>query len=388
MHLGVGNLKKFDELVEEINKHLDCTCQNWLFGAGISYQSNIPLMIPMTRKIEEEISGEHLNTYINIKEFLPPESHIEHFLSHIGDLLALLERSNKEKIILNGIEYQFEALVSLYHKIISIIGNLVRYGYKDTDNIEGNIENPIVEIKYHREFVRKLFSRRSNLENISKINFFTTNYDTLLEDSLVLEKKTVIDGFTGGAMGFWNPVEFNNNTEAGVYKLFKLHGSIDWYKDDEHGLIRCRYGTKYLSDNSNLLIYPQATKYVETQKDPFALLFNKFRESLNEMRDNVLITCGYSFGDNHINNEIEMAITLPNNKTNLLVFIKETWVESEGKTALPEVLIKWLKNVTIQKRIFVITDQGLYSGGSELQKGSEDETYNWWTFDGLTNLLE
>jgi hypothetical protein len=383
----VEELKVFDDLIEEINKHLDCTCQNWLFGAGISYESNIPLMIPMTHKIEEELYGNHLNTYLNIKEFLPSGAHIEHFLSHIGDLLALLQRSSKEHIFLNGVEYQLDSLVTLYHNIISIIGKLVRYGYKESEGVEGNIENPIVEIKYHREFVKKLFNRRSNLENISKINFFTTNYDTLLEDALILEKKKVVDGFTGGAMGFWNPEEFNNN-ELGVYKLFKLHGSIDWYKDHEHGLIRCRYGTRYLSDNSNLLIYPQATKYVETQKDPSAILFNKLRESLNEVRDNVMVTCGYSFGDNHINNEIETAMSLPNNKTNLLVFIKESWSESKSKTSIPEVLIKWLENGNIQNRIFVITDRGLYSGGNELQKDSHESTYDWWTFEGMTSLLE
>ncbi|RKL66487.1 SIR2 family protein [Salipaludibacillus neizhouensis] len=381
-------MSKFDQLFEELNKHLDSTNQNWLFGAGISYQSNIPLMIPMTKKIEEDLLQDNTTTFLSIKEFLPVDSHIEHYLSHIGDLIALIERSNKHELTINNVTYNYYSLVTLYNEIISLIGDLVRYGYKESEKIQGNINWPIVEIKYHKAFVRTLFNRRSNLENITNINFFTTNYDTLLEDALALEKKLVIDGFTGGSMGFWNPKVFNTSYQASTFKLFKLHGSIDWHKDDENGLIRCRYGTKYLSDNSNLLIYPQATKYIETQKDPFAFLFNKFRESLNIERDNVLVTCGYSFGDNHINNEIEMSMSLPDNKTNLLIFIKESWIEAEDKTTLPEILIKWLDDSNFRNRVFVMSDQGLYNESSNIEKEQGENTYDWWTFEGLTNLLD
>ncbi len=55
--------------------------------------------------------------------------------------------------------------------------------------IIGTIDKPIVEIGYHRQFLKKLLNTMANLENRSKINFFTINYDTLIEDSLALEKK-------------------------------------------------------------------------------------------------------------------------------------------------------------------------------------------------------
>lgn len=382
-------MDKFNEVLEQINRHLDCTRQNWLFGAGISYQSNIPLMDPMTRKIESELGENSLETFTKVKEFLPGSSHIEHYLSHIGDLLALLDRSQNFEITMNDIKYEYSSLHTLYKEIISIIGDLVRFGYKDSVDLKGNINSPIVEIIHHQEFVKKLFNRRSNLENITRVNFFTTNYDTLLEDALALEKKTVIDGFTGGAMGFWNPDEFNIEFQPGFYKVYKLHGSIDWYKDEEKGLIRCRYGTKYLSDNSNLLIYPQATKYVETQKDPFAFLFSKFRDSLNISRDNILVVCGYSFGDNHINNEIEMALSLPNNKTNLIIFVKEPWDETKKESNLPAIITKWLDNRIFKDRVFVLTDKGIYNGSSELiTDPDDDKVLDWWTFEGVTNLLD
>jgi len=45
-------MNRFDEMVEELNKHLECTNQNWLFGAGISFGANIPLMKVLTERIE------------------------------------------------------------------------------------------------------------------------------------------------------------------------------------------------------------------------------------------------------------------------------------------------------------------------------------------------
>lgn len=378
-------MNTFTELLEEVEKHLDSTHQNWLFGAGISFESNIPLMYPMTEKIEKDLLEDTKLTYENLKDFLPEDAHIEHYLSHIGDLLALIERSAQESITLNNVTYTQIELISLYDEIIKKIGELVRFGYDAPNDRKGSIEDPIVNIEYHLEFVENLFNRRSNLENITNINFFTTNYDTLLEDALTMNKKYIIDGFTGGAMGFWNPNEFQQTYKSNNFKVIKLHGSIDWHKDDDNSLIRCRYGTNYLSDNSNLLIYPQATKYLETQKDPFAFLFNIFRKNLSIDNDkNVMIACGYSFGDNHINQEIELALSLPNNKTTLIVFIKENADMEQG---LPQILTEWLSSSVFSERMYVLTQKGIYNAGIELHN-EESGDYEWWTFQGLTKFLE
>ncbi len=308
-------------------------------------------------------------------------------MSHIGDLLALIDRSKNERLKIDGYEYKVENLEKLYKSIILNIGQIMRYGLKD--NKVGDFNNPIIEIKYHINFLKKLFFSRSNLENRTCINFFTINYDTLIEDALVLEKKEVIDGFTGSAMGFWNPEEFiEKGKEFNKYLLFKLHGSVDWYKDANIGIVRCRYGTKYLSDESNILIYPQATKYIETQKDPFSILFNGFREHLQVSNNNVFISCGYSFGDDHINSELEMALQFPKNKTNALFFVGEKYDEKSKTYSLPEVLKKWLDNSVFNKRIFVISNRGFYNGDQNLiHESDKKDDYNWWTFQGLTEFI-
>ena len=144
-------MEQFDELKEEIQKHLDCTYQNWFFGAGISCQSNIPLMIPLTKKIKEIIiETENKKIFLEIEKSLPDGSHIEHYLSHIGDLLALIDRSKKESIKIDDFECTTKNLDELYKEIVSNIGQIMRYGLKD--NKVGNFNEPIIEIKYHREF--------------------------------------------------------------------------------------------------------------------------------------------------------------------------------------------------------------------------------------------
>ncbi|WIX33927.1 SIR2 family protein [Salinicola sp. JS01] len=371
--------------------------QSWLFGAGVSYDSNIPLMYPLTTRVESIInsrSGENEKEILGrLKEDLSDSSHVEHYLSHLGDLLAIAERSRGKKSGIGGVSYSREDLKSLYSEIIKAIGETVRYGYKagdpdsEIEEVVGTAEEPIVEIDPHVHFIEALSLSQANLERRSRITFFTTNYDTLLEDALGLHKKAVCDGFTGGALGFWNAEEEFSRpiANSATFHVYKLHGSVDWHRDPEHGLLRVRYGTKYLSDPTDIMIYPQATKYVETQKDPFATLFLGLRRTLMHPYQNTLITCGYSFGDNHINAEIEGALK-SNQNTTLIAFIKESPDEESG-IAVHEVLDRWLSDPKICQRIYVAGESGIYHSSTK-PVCEEGKSYNWWRFDGLTEFIK
>lgn len=374
-------MELFDNVLEEMNKHLSCENQNWLFGAGISCESNIPLMFPLTYRIERQIdNSENKKLYYEICNDLPESYHIEHVLSHIGDFIALADRSNFSCAYLKNKKYSIEEFQKLHAEIIKLIGETVRYGYREED-IEngtpeeiGTIEKPITSIENHRKFVKSFIDSKANLIPRSSIAFFTTNYDTLLEDALSLEKVSVNDGFVGTSIGFWDPGKSYNDTNR--INIYKLHGSVDWIKDSEDGLIRTRYGVNYLDESSNLLIYPQATKYVETQKDPFATLFMKFRERLSSSKDHVLICAGYSFGDNHINSEIEVALKKRDNKTILIIFINE----------INAILKKWLNDDRISQNIFIANGKGIYHGSESCIKNQEYE-FSWWKFSSLIDFL-
>lgn len=385
---------KFDELLEQLQKHLDCSVQNWFLGAGVSVESNIPLMYSLTQRVEalvrEKESSVCIEIYDALKKDLPENCHIEHILSHIGDLLALAERSFSKSSQFSGRTYSEAQLKELYRALIKYIGITIRYGFRAADPVTakdeqiGTPEFPIVEIEHHRNFLKALFGTRANLERRSRISIFTVNYDTLLEDALCLERRFTMDGFSGGSMGYWNPSEEflrAGQGDKGVCKLFKLHGSVDWYHDDKQGLIRSRYGVKYLADPAQILLYPQATKYVETQKDPFATLFLGFRQALTLREDNILAICGYSFGDSHINTEIMSVLQDAGNKTTMLVFT----CEKNGGLSSP--LCDWLANKVIAEKIFVATQKGLYNGSPKCE-GYTDGDLRWWSFSGLTEFLK
>jgi len=390
-------MEEFDSRLENLKQLLSSQSrQNWLFGAGISFGSKIPLMYQLTSRVEEIVekdSGETANEILaSLKEDLADDCHVEHYLSHLGDLLAIADRSKGQSAYIGANCYTSEQLRELYLEIIKAIGGIVRYGYvkaNDKHGIEeeiGDANNPIVEIEPHLKFVEALLFSKSNLEQRSKTTFFTTNYDTLLEDALALHKKVVCDGFSGGAVGFWNAEkEFSNAAiDSNTYHLYKLHGSIDWHRDDELGLVRARYGTKYLSNPANIMIYPQATKYVETQKDPFASLFLGLRKTLMNGQQNTLITCGYSFGDDHINAEIESALRSESNQTTVIAFIQEA--QKDG-VVINKALDAWLTCPKIGSRVYVAGELGIYHNSTTPLAESDTSNYSWWRFDGLTQFI-
>ena len=384
-------MNNFESLVENLNQHLSSNRQSWLFGAGISCNANIPLMSPLTDRVKiiitEADNDKNKEIYESLSSNLDTDAHVEHYLSHLGDLIALAERSKDKCASINNKNFNQQELRSLHSAIVEAIGITVRYGYKKNgaDEVIGSLDKPIVDIDSHINFLKALFRTRANLTSRSNITFFTINYDTLLEDAMTLEKIMVVDGFSGGAMGFWNPdKEFNAKIiSSNQYHLYKLHGSVDWHRNPDTGLVRARYGTKYLSNLSEIMIYPQATKYIETQKDPFASLFTQFRSVLNSSDPNVLITCGYSFGDEHINSEIETALSLSSNIT----FIAFTNEVPKDNIIINKTLDAWLQNPQFSKRVFVAGENGLYNNSLMPINAVPANKLSWWKFSGLTEFL-
>jgi hypothetical protein len=210
------------------------------------------------------------------------------------------------------------------------------------------------------------------------VKLFTTNYDTLLEDALALACLPYWDGFTGGAVAFRN-YRFGEKEPGPEYRahVVKLHGSIDWHLGEEGKVWRVRDGDIYPTKSSRVLIYPQSTKYLATQRDPFAAQFDLLRRSLASTDENVFATCGYSFGDEHINQEIEMSMERPGNKTTILAFSQN----------LNPTIEKW-RNSSWRKRLYIISEEGLYVGDEGPHAAPlEGNILGWWTFQGVIKML-
>src|SRR3954451_24848329 len=84
-----------DDLLDQLDRHLASPCVAWLLGAGISFGANIPLMVPLTRRVGALMDGSaHAQLLEKVWSELPEEAHIEHLLSHLGDYAALADRSH------------------------------------------------------------------------------------------------------------------------------------------------------------------------------------------------------------------------------------------------------------------------------------------------------
>ena len=159
-----------------------------------------------------------------------------------------------------------------------------------------------------------------------RLQVFTTNYDRVIEWGADNAGFRVLDRFIGSL----EPVFRSSRLEIdyhysppgsakeprhldGVFRLTKLHGSLDWrWNRQEHRVVRVpsTFGTASPVGADELLIYPNAAKDVETSLYPYADLFRDFSSAA--CRPNAtLVTYGYSFGDDHINRIIRDMLTIP-----------------------------------------------------------------------------
>lgn len=385
------------EAARQLDRHLRAPKQVWLTGAGISFGAGLPLMYPLTDRVfhllennQAEVDAHKL--VAAVRSDLPDKLHIEHVLSHLGDLIALAERARDASASVGGERVTKVRLQAAHHTILRHIRDILRWGYQPkgekTPERVGKQGSPIVSIDDHRKFIRALYRvNRAGLDDRREaIQFVTTNYDTLIEDALSLERIPYTDGFSGGAIAAFDEALFVTASTDQRLKavITKLHGSIDWYRSGEENgrVFRVRYDDIYPSrsiDSGNVVIYPQSTKYLASREDPFGNLFQRFRNLLSYERQQVLFVCGYSFGDDHIDSIIGQHLLHPESRTTLVAFASTY----NGK------LKDWGAS-SAGDRIFVLAKDGLYRGsnGPYFTPPVDLKERDWWTFSGATSLLE
>lgn len=146
-----------------------------------------------------------------------------------------------------------------------------------------------------------------NASRNSPIEIFTTNYDVLIERSLEKAKIPVFDGFIGSYQPFFvsDCIERKELLPGkGWVRLWKIHGSVNWtIISDAHtsSIVRTAPST------SGEMILPSHRKYNDSQREPYLTLLARLSQTLKS-DDALLITCGYSFGDEHINSVLFSAL--------------------------------------------------------------------------------
>lgn len=181
-----------------------------------------------------------------------------------------------------------DELIEIEKRICSFIASLI------------NVELPKEITPYH-----KLASWIASIDRDKPIEIFTTNYDLLMEQALEETFVPYFDGFVGARNSFFDLRAIESDSIPQHWtRLWKIHGSLNWYqsKNEVH-----RSTGVNIQDQESHLIYPSHLKYDQSRKMPYLALIDHLTNSIKS-EPSILITSGYSFNDEHINDAILNAL--------------------------------------------------------------------------------
>lgn len=159
---------------------------------------------------------------------------------------------------------------------------------------------PNAETPYHRTASWVDAARRGN-----PVEIFTTNYDLLMEQAFEDSRVPYFDGFAGVRKPFFDLRSMEEDMLPLRWaRLWKLHGSINWYQVADKGVFR---GTTKEDGGSKRVIHPSHLKYQESRRMPYLAMIDRLRAFLKQPTS-TLILCGYSFRDDHINEVIVQGL--------------------------------------------------------------------------------
>jgi len=268
----------------------------FLFGAGTSLATGLPnVFVPavanMTKTIVAEVES-HSPEFAAAAKGIQAETELAKVAFNIETLLSSIEA--KRAVIgtgnLNGLDFDG----------FSNLAKLVKAGIVRLVSVHESLQPA--------ERTQLAHARLSNWVSKARRRFpaeiFTTNYDYLFEIALEGSGIPYFDGFSGSFEPFFCP-EAVEDVEAfpQLVKLWKMHGSLGWtYRESDKAVIRDR-----TAPAESILIYPSHLKYNTSKKQPYVGLIDRLCAFLQQ-DDSVLFTCGYAFGDNHINERIVTSL--------------------------------------------------------------------------------
>jgi len=341
---GSKRSEALDDIRVRVGTVLKTETVSFLLGAGASVQCGGPLIgsVPLfvERELHDQGIAETTRTFYLAVRLAGGDD------SSPVTREAIVAR--KDAVADGGAEtlkVNFEHVLAMLHRWRSALpksgGRLRVDGSPDVDVTAEDLDKCIVNATHalaracvlpvagkeagaatYKTLVRKVLTRPLNLK---RVNLFTLNYDTLVEQAADAEGVVLLDGFVGTQGRVFRPESYEQDlyfpaetTEGRVHRfdrvlhLYKLHGSITWTEneptiDDPFGV---RSGAFSPEGTRPLLIYPTPAKYGEMLGMPYSELFRRFAGTIVRPQS-VLFVIGYGFGDEHVNAIIRQALAVP-----------------------------------------------------------------------------
>ncbi|MEN9919845.1 MAG: hypothetical protein RL662_2281 [Bacteroidota bacterium] len=183
----------------------------------------------------------------------------------------------------------------------------------------------------HLDFLNKLTARKPS---DPRLQLFTTNYDTLFEQSANEKGFIIIDGFSFTQprkfSGRFYDIDIVNRDKSRikqeesfiprVFQLYKLHGSLNWEKNNEDIVLK-------ENPIEPLIVYPASEKYESSYEQPYFEMMSRFQQALRK-ENTLLIVIGFGFQDKHIQNVIKEAVNQNSSFHLVIIFYNR---DKEGK---------------------------------------------------------
>lgn len=275
----------------------------FLLGAGASAEAGIPTSAQMIDKIENLLA-----TSPEWKSFYPLYNHVKSAIHYASGL----------KGCFSDVPYNIETLVNtlyelernedhpLYPFIAAWNSRLVVLAGKDFEQVRKLRGLILRELKKwmcpedatDAQYYLGLITLQRDLN--FPLRLFSLNYDLLVE-GLGSQNFRVETGFPGsGPNHVWDWERFEDSesspTPIAEAFLYKLHGSINWKRDQTKNLYRVQQVENVQAEQMEVIF---GRDFKLEAADPYLFYAYEFRKFTLAAR--LIVTIGYGFGDAHIN---------------------------------------------------------------------------------------
>lgn len=334
-----------DKVRRQMSELFDAQNLSFLFGSGCSSmwkdgeEHGIPTMGPLAGEFKRWFEG-----MPNPNATVTPLQKVQ-LLAQVGIDLSAGEYSNNLErlmdVLLNAERFCTAStkleLNDSVPLIQEVIAGVKKYVLRKCTT--GKFETDSTVVDLYRQFYQSVGTRSRGLRPPW---VFTTNYDLFNERALDRNAIPYSNGFTGTVERFFNPSVYRLalaeqldisskrwSAVDGFIHLCKLHGSVNWVENEDTGLFSITEKHAPNADDDRVMIYPTPAKQNASFGSPYADMFREFQRQVVQDQS-VLVTMGYSFGDEHVNNIIFQGLTIPGFK--LVIFLDPESVDANETT--------------------------------------------------------
>lgn len=297
----------------------------FLFGSGISIPAGMPkteritkyILNPYTSvpdktnsiddfDIDDDTNLEKPKNLINfIKDYINEyykDRELENYKANYEDIYYIINQLYEDLIL----ENPNPSLTLFKDKLIEICfeNSKVCKLQKILEQAEGYIHGTVTNLlrkpinPNNLEYLNFILDSSNDFGNI---DIFTLNHDLVLEsyfESNYLKYINGFESFNENDIKYWDPELFNSLKDK--FKLYKLHGSINWSREKN---VKLRYFiNEDKNNNKPEILIGTMNKIIEYSGDIYLDLSNLFYQSLRKSK--ILIIIGYGFSDYGINRQI------------------------------------------------------------------------------------